>query len=510
MLRVLVRSGKGPFTMVGPEATLTQDVFNSNVGNYLFAHSVFRALMVPGADLVSNATLSETRAATAKAAGRVNEEFDAFVIPLANAFRPDFAARLDNLASLVEQLKIPVVVIGVGAQAPLDLDTDPLTEIAPVVKRFTRAVLDRSATIGVRGEFTARYLHGLGFPESATEVIGCPSLFLHGPGFRLDAPASPLPDHARIALSLTEGVPGLGELVLELARRYENLVYLGQDKEDLRLALWGEEPDRPTDPGIPLRRDHPLFLMDRVRFPLETWSWLRHLSGYDYAVGTRLHGNVAALLAGIPATLLAHDSRTWELAKYHELPHASAEAIHSGLSLESLHADYDPQPFNAAYPDRFARFVQFLDDNKLPHVYGEGGDQGAAFEGLAAGLDLPEVLAPLTERHPEQIAARLRWLRDGMAFDSTLHPQAYRQPFPYPPPRDQRTRVKRDLRDLQEVNKELGKEVRRAQSSAEAANKRADRQTQRLNRQAKRLEEIERRLADRWWRRWTRRLRSNS
>ena len=57
---------------------------------------------------------------------------------------------------------------------------------------------------------------------------------------------------------------------------------------------------------------------DRVRFPLETWSWLRHLSGFDYAVGTRLHGNVAATLADTPSMLLAHDSRTLELAELNE------------------------------------------------------------------------------------------------------------------------------------------------------------------------------------------------
>lgn len=507
MPRVLVRSGKDPFTMVGPEATLTQDVFNSNVGNYLFAHSVFRALMVPGADLVSNATLSETRSPSRLAAGRINEEFDAFVIPLANAFRPEFARRLHNLTSLVEQLKIPVVVVGVGAQAPLDLDTDGLGGIAPIVKRFTRAVLDRSATIGVRGEFTARYLQDLGFPESAADVIGCPSLFLRGPGFRLAPPTSGLADDARIAINLTEGVPGLGDLVLELARRHPNLVYVGQDRDDLKIMLWGEEPDRQTDPGVPLRTDHLLFREDRVRFPLETWSWLRHLSDFDFAVGTRLHGNVAALLAGIPATLLAHDSRTWELAKYHELPHLHAESVHPGLSLEDLHAGYDPVPFDDAYPDRFDRFVRFLENNGLAHVYGKGGDQGAAFEATVADLELPEMLAPLTERHPDQFAARLRWLRDGMAFDSTLHPQAYRQPFPYPPPSDQRTRVKREHRELR-------KHIRAAHQLGVAADKRTARQARRLNRQAhridrqaQRLEELERLLADRWWRRWIRWLR---
>ena len=75
--------------------------------------------------------------------------------------------------------------------------------------------------------------------------------------------------------------------------------------------LWGEEHAQETDPGIP-RPDHPLVTEDRIRFPVEAWTWLEYLRDFDFATGTRLHGNVAALLAGVPAVLLAHDSRTLE------------------------------------------------------------------------------------------------------------------------------------------------------------------------------------------------------
>jgi hypothetical protein len=518
MSRVLVRSGKDPFTIVGPEATLAQDVFNSNVGNYLFMHSVFRALSLPGAELVSNSTLSESREASEKVAARIDDEFDAFVVPLANAFRPAFARRLDNLAALVEQLTIPVVVVGVGAQTSLELDAGELDDIAPVVQRFVRAVLERSASVGVRGEFTADYLRGLGFPDSAVEVIGCPSLFLRGPGFRLADPSGPLSPDAPIALNLTEGVEGLGALVHRLAERHPGLVYLGQDKEDLTLLLWGEEPARETDPGVPMHPGHDLFATDRVRFPLETWSWLRYLEGVDYCVGTRLHGNVAGLLSGTPATLLAHDSRTWELARYHAMPHVRAETVPEDLRLEDLHAQFDGGPFNEAYADRFARFTGFLDHNGLAHVYAPDGDQGAAFDARVAELDLPDPVAPLTPDNPEQLHARLRWLRDGMVLDSEIHPQAYRHPFPYPLPPDQRTPAKREQRELRRevagLTRELAATQRRAERREQRLRERLgrqaarlDRQTERLDRQASRLDALESAQADRLSRRLVRWLR---
>lgn len=45
---------------------------------------------------------------------RINEEYSAFVIPLANAFRDNYKG-LDRLIPFIEKLKIPCVVDGVGA-----------------------------------------------------------------------------------------------------------------------------------------------------------------------------------------------------------------------------------------------------------------------------------------------------------------------------------------------------------------------------------------------------------
>ena len=79
--------------------------------------------------------------------------------------------------------------------------------------------------------------------------------------------------------------------------------------------------------GAPITLDHPLIRSDRVRFFLDPKTWFDHLAQYDFSFGTRIHGNIAALLAGTPALLLAHDSRTLELAEYHEI-HASHDQQH--------------------------------------------------------------------------------------------------------------------------------------------------------------------------------------
>ncbi len=132
-----IRSGKGPLTPVSAEATLAQDIFHGNVGNHLYTHAVHKTLLTPGTKIVSNGTLSEVRRATADDCARANEKFDAFVIPLANAFRPQFRDRLENLTAFVKGLTIPVVVVGVGVQIDgFDQDLAVLEGLAPDVRAF--------------------------------------------------------------------------------------------------------------------------------------------------------------------------------------------------------------------------------------------------------------------------------------------------------------------------------------------------------------------------------------
>lgn len=429
--RLLIRSGKDPFTPVVAESTLTQDVFNSNSGNYLFQHSMWKTLSVDGAELVSNATLSERVSPHPGDAERINEQFDHFVIPLANAFRAEFAPRLDRLSELIEGLDIPVTVTGVGAQAPHGHGIEALGPVDATVKRFVGLVLDRSASIGVRGEFTKSYLLSLGFPDEAIDVIGCPSLFLHGRDFHVDKRVDALTSDSPLALNLTPEVPGIGAFATAQAERHPHLTYIGQDSNDLRMLLWGVPFPHVHDPLVPVHLEHPLYQADRIRLFLDTWPWYDFMATQHFAYGTRFHGNVAALLGGAPAHLLAHDSRTLELAEYHRMPFTVMPSFDADLSAADLYAATDMSEFNAELPRGFDRFTDFLDRNDLAHIWTPGNGTGDFDERLAAATFPPPVHA-LVASDGHEIASRLQWLRDGMVLDITRHPKAFQHPYPYP------------------------------------------------------------------------------
>ena len=386
MKRILVRSGKSPLDVMSRTTMLRRDVMGTNAGNLLFSDSVHKMLTTPGTE-VTSAGLGTSRF-TDEWVARTNAEYDVFVVPLANAFRPGFDGPLDRLSRAIERLTIPVIVVGVGAQVGTDGDTQMLRPMDGSVKRFVRDVLDHSATIGVRGEITADYLADLGFHE--VDVIGCASMFWYGDTLPALRRAERLSETSRIALNISRGAAEVGDvggLIDHVLSHFPQLTYIAQNTSDAELLFWG---DTSVEAGhhdtFPLLLNHPLFEQANVIFPLDPQTWIRELASHDFAFGTRIHGNIAALLAGTPAVVLPHDSRTLELARFFDIPHRMLAALPAGTGPAELYAEADYSRMVSGHQKRFAHFAEFLMRNGLENTF-QHGDAGVAFEAHLSELD---------------------------------------------------------------------------------------------------------------------------
>jgi hypothetical protein len=111
--RILLRSAKNPWDVVDADDFVATNLPGNNVGNLVFCQAVHRALSTSTVEVEANRYTY-----TAELAQEVNDSYDAFVVPLANAFRPNFVDRIGVMTEFIRQLKVPVVVVGVGAQAP--------------------------------------------------------------------------------------------------------------------------------------------------------------------------------------------------------------------------------------------------------------------------------------------------------------------------------------------------------------------------------------------------------
>jgi hypothetical protein len=212
----------------------------------------------------------------------------------------------------------------------------------------------------------------------------------------------------------------MGPIIQHNLERYHRLDYVAQDIHSLGLLLGEDYAGKGGgDPLLPTSAEHPLIEQGRAWMALTPTTWLRELARYDFSFGTRIHGNIAALQAGTPGYVLAHDSRTLELARYHEIPHLVVRSLGDPKLADAavLAADADYGPTVAGHGERFERYVAFLDRHGLEHVFRPGETGAATFDAAVEAVDFHPVVRagaslprPETERRPlrERVAARLR------------------------------------------------------------------------------------------------------
>lgn len=409
MTEILLRAPKEPWESISAADVLKANTIANNAGNLLFAQSVYRMLSAPEVTITPDRYSSHRTREPAAYADWINDSFDHFVIPLANAFRPAFRPALRRLTKVVRRLKIPVTVIGVGSQHKLD-DGVVDEALGRDVQAFMSAVLDRSSSVGVRGERTAEFLETLGFDGNHVDVIGCPSVFMNGDPRPIVKTEPSLTDDSKIAMTISPYVGRLNAVVASHTRRYRNLTYVPQNLSDLNMMVWGENRANPKNSWNPTHVAHPLYIEDRMRFPLDPLTWIDYLSDFDFVFGSRIHGSIAGILAGVPTMLLAHDSRTLELAEYHAIPHVTVSELNSKSDAKELYEQTDYSKYNSRLPEIRRALVAFLEKNGLSHVLNET-DAAAEFDEKLNAADLPGMVTTIYAAQREGRTAILNRVR---------------------------------------------------------------------------------------------------
>ena len=279
---------------------------------------------------------------------------DSLVFILANHVNPSFD--LGFLAERLDKVTVPVLAVGLGVQMPFGAEVGDLPQGS---KDFFAVLARKASQIGVRGETTKQALSRLGIDNVV--VVGCISNFiadkfasvLAAMDFRKAAFKSVLLNNDFI-----NSVLPLSLLALALFPR-ANFDFIVQAPIDL-LRLTRNERERITpDYMATLRRAIQPFvargeseeaILRRVFSPFDTSAWLEFVKRYDFAFGSRMHGNMVCFQAGVPTIFVAHDGRTAELLSTMELPRIDIVAASQITSREQLldAVNFDP----AAHLDR--------------------------------------------------------------------------------------------------------------------------------------------------------------
>src|SRR5699024_3009494 len=99
--------------------------------------------------------------------------------------------------------------------------------------------------------------------------------------------------------------------------------------------------------------------------------------------GSRIHGNIAAVLAGVPCWIFAGDCRVKELADYHHIPCITANDLTEDMDVFSQYEKTDYSQVLAGHGERLTHYLDFLDANKVPRISREApGGRDTPYDGM--------------------------------------------------------------------------------------------------------------------------------
>lgn len=281
MSKILIRAAQNPLKTYGTMESTR--LMGGNSGNLLYANGVARALSARANTVRYGGFTTHRLDDPAEFIRETNDKYDHYVMPMSNMFRASFTANLKAMTRIVRDLDMPVTIVGAGAQTTADAAENDEFRMArtgrtktqaedaakrhnDVVRMFCEAILEKSHSMGVRGEFTQKYLVSLGLPEERIRVIGCPSIFTWGPEHRVEKKVAALGPKSSISMNIDYRVPGIERVIDANMAQYRNLTSPSQDAKSARMIITGEDQyDLSTvNLGTPVHTGHPLFARRNV------------------------------------------------------------------------------------------------------------------------------------------------------------------------------------------------------------------------------------------------------
>ncbi len=368
--KILMRGAVSPLVRQNEMEVMVRDSIGTNAGNLLYSYGVFRTLMTEDTVIDMDHYAVEGRRFSEADIEYINSEYDAYVLPMADAFREDFKKKLLYYANFFRKLTIPCHVVGVGLRAGYEPGLEKGFPFDEEVRTFIASVLDKSSLVGVRGGITGRYLSSMGFQEERHyTVIGCPSVYACGA--QLTQRRLQISREAKISLNGGYMQPDepVTKYLYDIADHFPDYQYVAQRIEELRTLCIGQPNSAIEGTCYPWGIGHRFYRENRVKFFISADAWIKDMRHIDLSIGTRLHGNIAAILGGAPALFIPVDSRMRELVEYHGFPQVPAYLFDTHSSLEEMIEKVDMDAYIRLHAENFRHFIDFLDENGLEHIY---------------------------------------------------------------------------------------------------------------------------------------------
>ena len=374
------------------DAQETLDALGANSGNLMFQFATTTLIDAP----ITHIGRTETPYSDVAAV----QATKAMIFPAANHLRA--GADWTGLNNYLEGMNKPLMILGLGAQSPkIGGTAESISELRADahVMRMIDILRERAKFVSVRGPYTQTVCHELGLED--VHVLGCPSAMIN------PDPALGRGMQARLRLAVEKSDPP--RIAVTAAAPFE--IREDAPKRDLeqKLFSWLAGGDAGTE-GLYVQQSGGLDAMRAANghwyemnrnarasisnimapdmVPLDVWAfmarggrfytsanqWRDDMRDVDVCIGTRLHGNMAAIAAGTPGIIIAHDSRTGELGQTMHLPSLSLADAMSANSLQEALArvQFDGVAFDTWRAEAAKSYVAAFAKMQIPltpHVH---------------------------------------------------------------------------------------------------------------------------------------------
>ncbi|WP_323813313.1 polysaccharide pyruvyl transferase family protein [Cellvibrio sp. NN19] len=339
-----------------------------NTGNLMFQYALWKKIKNPKFNVDLNCDPYWVR-----------ENADLLVIPAANQVNP--AWDLKWWGTFIEKIDLPVVILGLGAQAEDSSNTNLTLQEGTL--KFLQEASKRTSSIGVRGAFTQQVLFNAGIKN--TTITGCPTQTIS------DAISGESIQKNIDDLKLRSKTYGqkirLGYLMGTMepfCRDYEKKLFqsIADENFDIILqtspasmkAAFGFEITDEEQKNIDWVGNYLLgnrnfnFFSEKIKSGKIYSSaayWIDDMLKYDAVIGMRIHGAIAAIQSGKLGICVVFDSRTLELCETMGYPYIDAKKLASPkMSLHEILEliEFDAENFNSRRTDLIKKIETILED----------------------------------------------------------------------------------------------------------------------------------------------------
>jgi hypothetical protein len=293
-------------------------VSGGNTGNVAYVHAI-RSIITDKKIPVDWSTPPEF----------LNTNLDVLVVCCANQLGAH--VDLSSWAERLSKLKIPVLLIGLGAQSNS-------FELAPQLNQGTldfltqvKRLSDGAPAITTRGDYTTDLLNQI---DIASVSAGCPSALISQDIFLGKTILAKSVENPLSKMALCAGNPWHESSSIEanLIKLMEanNGKYILQHPQVMFRYIFDEMGDV-TDIAhnamchliFDEKRDKRMaveWMMNYAKFFLQAEDWMSYLNDFDLVLGTRYHGVALGLQTAVPGLVMYIDSRTRELCEKTGVP----------------------------------------------------------------------------------------------------------------------------------------------------------------------------------------------